>query len=332
MGIFPVNSSQCIYMNEKAKPYSFVNDARTGRRRMLALRNENRVLRSAIADLKLRSLQEKNAIADERDTLLLLREANQHLVLTTFSAEDAKVAAEAANRRQTVFLSMLSHELRNPIASIAVANTVLGSLNIGHARMDKLVAIIGRQTKYLVRLVDDLLDASRISTGKISLQTSLILFSDAVEGALDTARPYLTQRSQSLVLALPPRPVLIIGDTVRLAQLFANLLINASKFSPPGQTIQLSAEVRGGTFAVTVKDQGKGIAAQFQPRIFDLFAQGPDDDEHTLSGGLGIGLALVKSIAEMHGGSVRVASEGAGCGSEFTVLLPLPVTNEAAPV
>ena len=293
--------------------------------------NETRALRGTIAALRARALHEQKMGSDERERARLLREANQHLVLAAFEAEDSKTAAVAAIERQTVFLAMMAHELRNPMASIAVANTIMSNMSTGNARMAKLVAIVGRQAAHLLRLVDDLLDASRISTGKISLQTRLIRLGDVIDGAVEAAQPFLTQRKQSLALALPPHSVAMVGDTLRLAQLFSNLLINASKFSAPGTAIVVSAQERDGVVAVSVKDQGKGIAPQFQSRIFDLFAQGADDLEHPLTGGLGVGLSLVKTIAEMHGGSVRVISEGAGRGSEFIVCLPLPVINAERP-
>lgn len=293
--------------------------------------HETRALRGTIAALRARALREQQAVADERDRALLLREANQHLVLAAFEAEDSKAAAEAAIERQTVFLAMLAHELRNPMASIAVANTIMSNIDTGNKRMTKLVAIVGRQAAHLLRLIDDLLDASRISTGKISLQTSPILLGDVIAGAIDTAQPFLTQRAQTLVQSLPPHNVTMVGDPVRLAQLFSNLIVNASKFSAPGTVIVLSAQEQGEFVSVSVKDQGKGIAPEFHAHIFDLFVHGGDDLALPLTGGLGVGLSLVKTIAEMHGGSVRVISEGPGHGSEFIVCLPLPVINAADP-
>jgi signal transduction histidine kinase len=133
------------------------------------------------------------------------------------------------------------------------------------------------------------------------------------------------------VLAVPPAPLALVGDMVRLSQLFSNLLINASKFSALDSTIFITASAHEGVLSVSIKDPGSGIAVQDQERIFDLFAQGPDELGHAAAGGLGIGLALVKSIAQMHGGSVRVVSDGIGCGSEFIVQLPLPPDPAAGP-
>ena len=299
-------------------------------RKVEALLSENRLLRGTIAALKTRLLAEQNEGSAERGQLMLLREANQHLVLATFGAEDGKAAAETANRRQTVFLSMLAHELRNPIASITVANSVMKGFPDVPAKVEKMVGIVGRQVGHLQRLVDDLLDASRISTGKISLQTTLLALEDVIDSAMEASQVCIEQRGQNVLLALPPEPQLLVGDMVRLTQLFSNLLINASKFSPPSTTIFLTASVHDGFLAVAIKDQGKGIAPGLQSRVFDLFAQGPDELEHAYGGGLGIGLSLVMSIAQMHGGSVRVVSDGIDCGSEFIVLLPLPPTEPDA--
>ena len=292
-------------------------------RAMAALQRENHVLKGMVVKLNRRLLNEKQHVTDARQELTLLREANQRLVLAAFDADDARLAAEAATGRQTVFLTMLAHELRNPMAAIAVANTVMGTLEIDHPRLPKLLGIVARQSHHLVRLVDDLLDASRIATGKISLQKRTLKLQEVIDAALDIAQPVLDARAQALHLALPAAPAALEGDPVRLAQLFSNLLLNAAKFSAPGQAITLEALVRDGELAVTVRDQGKGIAQEDQPHIFDLFAQGTDERAHACSGGLGIGLTLVRSIAELHGGSVRVHSDGCGCGSQFTVVLPL---------
>lgn len=258
-----------------------------------------------------------------------LREANQHLVLATFGARDSTTAAEAVNQRQTVFLSMLAHELRNPMAAIAIANNVMESLNLMHPSAARLLAITRRQINHLVRLVDDLLDASRISTGKISLQTRLILLNEVIDSAVESVQPLLDQKQQTIRVALPAAPVVVLGDMVRLSQLFANLLFNASKFSKVGDTILVTALVEDGQVDVVVKDPGKGIAPECQAGIFDLFSQGHDAIEQA-SGGLGIGLSLVRTIAEMHGGSVRVHSAGIGLGAEFAVTLPLPAVSGAS--
>lgn len=308
-------------------------DPRAVKQKIETLLRENDTLKESVATLQ----QQLHAMGGstsgqlvQQQQLNQLREANQHLVLATFGAQDSQTAAEAVNERQTIFLSMLAHELRNPMASIAIANTVMESLNLIHPSVARLLAITRRQVGHLVRLVDDLLDASRISTGKISLQTRMILLSEVIESAMETAQPSLTERAQSVRIELPPAPVILLGDMVRLSQLFANLLVNASKFSDAGDMISVTASVQGGQISVAVKDNGKGIALEFQPGIFDLFSQGDDALEHSLTGGLGIGLSLVRTIAEMHGGSVSVESAGVGLGSEFVVTLPLPAVSASA--
>ncbi|MFC0132990.1 sensor histidine kinase [Massilia eurypsychrophila] len=294
------------------------------RKKIENLSRENDVLRNTVGALQqqLKVLHESESAKPDLQQLNELREANHHLILATFGAQDSMMAAEAVNARQTVFLSMLAHELRNPMASIAVANTVMESLHLTHPSVGKLLAITRRQVAHLVRLVDDLLDASRVQTGKISLQTRLVLLNDVLDSALETALPALAKRGQVVHINVPPS-VVLLGDMVRLSQLFANLLNNASKFSNADATVWVTALVQGGNVLVMVKDHGRGIALEFQAGIFDLFSQGENASEHSLSGGLGIGLSLVRTIAEMHGGSVTVESGGVGRGCEFVVMLPL---------
>jgi signal transduction histidine kinase len=288
-----------------------------------AAQRDNDALERMVVKLNRQLLAESRQLAAERAELRVLRQANEHLVLAAFRAEDARAAAEAARERQTVFLSMLAHELRNPMASIAVANNVMVSLGLDHPRLDKLTAIVKRQCDHLVRLVDDLLDASRIATGKLSLHTRRLDLREVLDSALETAQPLLAARAQCAQLILPAMALPLEADAVRLSQLFSNLLINASKFSAPEQPITLSATQEGAFVVVRVRDHGKGIAACDQACIFDLFAQGADERAHAWSGGLGIGLTLVRAIAALHGGQVRVDSAGCGCGSEFIVELPL---------
>ena len=317
------SGTELAEMNELSK----LND-RAGRmagahRKIVDLQKENRTLKGTIAALQQRLRTETDAVAQAHVLGLDLREANQNLVLATFDAEDAQLAAEAQSHRQIVFLAMLAHELRNPMASISVAGNVIESLKIDHVRLNKLLAIVRRQIDHLLRLVDDLLDVARISTGKISLQTSSILLSAVIDDALETASGFLIKRGQTTAVTLPALPVYLDADLVRLSQLFSNLLINASKFSPPFATIYVSASVDQDRLVVQVKDDGQGIEPEFQASIFDLFAQGANAHEHSLEGGLGVGLALVRKLAQLHGGAVRVESAGAGCGSAFIVTLPI---------
>jgi signal transduction histidine kinase len=234
------------------------------------------------------------------------------------------------NHRQTIFLSMLAHELRNPLAPIAAANSVLEGLDIPHPLLPKLTAVLRRQVNHLVHLVDDLLDASRIGSGKISLQKRMVTLHEIIDSAIETTQPSFDARGQKVLVSLAPLPVMLCADLVRLAQLFSNLLINASKFSEANGTIWVSATVQGNTVTVSVKDHGAGIPRELQPHIFDLFTQGAQTLDRA-SGGLGIGLSLARTLAEMHGGAVTVKSDGAGSGSEFLVARPLPQPVQSPP-
>jgi signal transduction histidine kinase len=291
-------------------------------------------LRALIAQLlaQLEQLQQQHDDAQARESRdVKLRQANEHLVLATLSAQDKQASAEASMERQTRFLSMLAHELRNPLQPIASASTLLGKLVSANPALLRLQTIIGRQVIHMTRLIDDLLDASRISSGKIDLEVSILSLAEVVAAAVEASQPLLDNRQQRLHVELPTIPVIIHGDRSRLVQALSNLLNNASKFSPENETIELSAQLAGETVQISVRDQGAGIAAELQPFIFDLFTQGLQSPERA-QGGLGIGLALVRSLVEMHGGTVRVHSDGIGLGSIFTVLLPVnaAVTGTAA--
>ncbi|MES2072998.1 MAG: hybrid sensor histidine kinase/response regulator [Pseudomonadota bacterium] len=288
-------------------------------------------LRLKIADL-LAEVESLRAATKSNDVLeghvLQLREANQNLVLATFGAQDLQASAEAAGHRQEEFLAMLAHELRNPLAPISMAAELLGKITEVHPQLPRLHGIICRQVNQLTHLVNDLLDASRVSSGKITLQKRPMLLSELIDNAVEISQPFLDGRRQQLILDLPMEAVTIYGDPLRLAQVVSNLLINASKFTPEDQPIGLSAYLLAGAVMLSVKDTGMGIAADIQPFIFDLFRQGPHSLDRSL-GGLGIGLSLVRTIVEMHGGSVEVHSAGVGAGSEFIVVLP--VSAEAPP-
>ncbi len=250
-----------------------------------------------------------------------MREANQHLVIATLGAQDQLFVAEAAKLRQEQFLAMLAHELRNPLAPIALATQLLGKLTDSHPQLPRLHGIFSRQVAQMAHLIDDLLDASRISSGKISLQVRTLALKDVLDNALEASRPNIENRFQHFNMTLPREPVWLQGDATRLAQVFTNLLINASKFSPEYEHIHLLAYKQQDTIAISVQDHGIGIAPEMQNRIFELFTQGFATQERS-QGGLGIGLTLVRSIVELHKGSVSVSSAGLGLGSIFTVCLP----------
>ena len=256
------------------------------------------------------------------DLVSKLREANQNLVISSVRAQDLQAQAEAANRRQNEFLSMLAHELRNPLAPIVMAAELLRKILSAHPQLPQIQEIIVRQATHMTQLIDSLMEASRINTGKITLHKRPLLLSEVIESAVGISRPFIDRRKQKLIVNLPTAPIVIDGDLMRLAQVFSNLLINATKFAPEHDRITVSACLSPDAVAVSVKDHGVGIAPEIAPFIFDLFTQGPRTLERS-QGGLGIGLSLVRTLTEMHGGTARVHSNGEGLGSEFIVTLPL---------
>ncbi len=223
-----------------------------------------------------------------------------------------------ADRRKDEFLAMLAHELRNPLAPLGTSLELLGSAGAGRERF---LDMAKRQVKHLVRLVDDLLDVSRITRGKITLRKEPVLLADVVARAVELARPLVDARGHALTVSLPPEPVRVEADAVRLTQVFANLLGNAAKYTPPRGSIWLTAECVGDEVAVRVRDTGVGLPPELLPHIFDLFVQGDASLDRT-RGGLGIGLTLVRALVELHGGRVEARSAGLEKGSEFVAWLP----------
>jgi CheY-like chemotaxis protein/two-component sensor histidine kinase len=203
-----------------------------------------------------------------------------------------------------------------------MAATLLERVATAHPELPKLHAIIHRQTDQMARLLDDLLDAARVSSGKIVLENQPLLLSEVIESAAETSQPFINARHQILSIDLPPEPLPIEADRVRLAQVFSNLLVNASKFTRDNGLIELAAKRTSGNVVVTVKDNGTGITADVLPHIFNLFTQGPRSLARS-EGGLGVGLTVVRSLVKMHGGTVEAHSEGLNLGSVFTVTLPL---------
>jgi len=269
------------------------------------------------------STSKNHGIPDE--LVRKLREANENLVVTSLHAQDLQDQAEAVVHRQTEFLSMLAHELRNPLAPIAMAAEMLGKISAAQPQIQQLPQlqqIISRQVSHMKRLLDDLLDASRVSSGKITLKKSPLMLADVIRSAAEISQPVLISHNQELLIDLPKQPVAIDGDATRLSQIFSNLLINASKYSLQGKSISLSAFCGDdGNVTVSIKDQGVGIEPEVQAYIFDLFTQAPRTLDRS-EGGLGIGLSMVRTLVELHGGTVQVRSAGLGHGSEFTVVLP----------
>ncbi len=231
-------------------------------------------------------------------------------------------AVQEADRRKDEFLAMLAHELRNPLAPIRNATQVLRLVGPSESKLQQAREMIDRQVQHLTRLVDDLLDVSRITRGKITLHQAPVDLAAVVTRAAEMSRPLLEARSHELTLALPTEPVPVHGDAIRLLQVLANLLTNAAKYTPDGGHLRVAVARADGDAVVRVKDNGVGITAELLPRVFDLFTQG-DRSLARSEGGLGIGLTLVKRLVELHGGTVEVHSDGPGKGSEFAVRLPL---------
>ncbi len=226
------------------------------------------------------------------------------------------------DRRKNEFLAMLSHELRNPLAPITNAVHMLESSAPGSERRAWAQGVLNRQVKQLNRLVDDLLDVSRITQGKIELKMEPVNIADVVSVAVETARPFIDAQEHTLTVTLPQTAVRVRGDFSRLAQILANLLNNAAKYTDKKGRLDLEAMREGSDIVFRVRDSGIGIPAESQASIFDLFRQlGPSQDRS--QGGLGVGLTLVKRLVDMHGGSITARSDGPGKGSEFTVRLPV---------
>ncbi|MEX3952941.1 response regulator [Paraburkholderia sp. EG287B] len=246
--------------------------------------------------------------------------ANVRALLRLYAAEKA---LRDADRRKDRFLATLAHELRNPLAPIRNA---IELLDPRHGANDTMRAdarqIASRQVEHLGRLVDDLLDVSRISHGKIALQMSTLDLREIVQVAVETSRPFLDAKSQTLTVEIDCEPCHVTGDAIRVAQIISNLLSNAAKYTAEGGQIALRLEADVYEILIRVRDNGIGIAPDELPYVFELFMQSREAVKRA-DGGLGIGLALVRELAELHGGSVSAHSDGLGHGSEFVVRLPL---------
>jgi signal transduction histidine kinase/CheY-like chemotaxis protein len=236
--------------------------------------------------------------------------------------QTARAEAEAASRAKDQFLALLAHELRNPLAPIVSAAALLRRPGASAAAVEQSAGIVERQAKNLARLLDDLLDVSRITRGRIELRLQTVSIADAVTSALEATRPLVDERHQTVSVTLPPLPLNVQADPARLEQIIVNVLNNASRYTAPGGRIGVIASAEGGEAVLRIRDTGIGIAADVLPRVFDLFVQGDQSLAHT-SGGLGIGLTLVHRLVALHRGRVSAHSEGLGRGSEFTIALPL---------
>lgn len=244
------------------------------------------------------------------------------MIVTDLTEQKKHQDLQATNRRKDEFLAMLAHELRNPLAPILNAVAILNTLDQEDEKLAYANEIIKRQAHHLSRLVDDLLDLSRISLGKVKLQKERVELAEILARAVETSKPLIDARKHHLTLRLPPKGLWLDADATRLSQVVSNLLTNAAKYTEEGGALSLTTERDEGGVVIRVRDNGMGIPAELLPHVFDLFIQG-DRSLARSEGGLGIGLTLVRRLAEMHGGTVQALSDGPGRGSEFILRLPV---------
>lgn len=244
------------------------------------------------------------------------------IIFDVTARKEAEQAQRLADRRKDEFLAMLAHELRNPLAPITGAAQLLKLVGSDDARVRKGVEIIERQAGHMARLMDDLLDVSRVTRGLVTLARERIDLKAVLADAIEQARPLIEQRRHHFTLQLAPEPVELLGDRARLVQVFANLLNNAARYTPEGGEVSLRMESGEHQVSIAVQDSGIGISSELLPRIFELFVQGRRSSDRS-EGGLGLGLALVKSLVEGHRGQVEAKSAGQGKGACFIVRLPL---------
>ena len=280
---------------------------------------KNRAASQAYASLQ-KEIAERERVQDE------LRRANSDLERRV---QERTEALQRADRRKDEFLASLAHELRNPLAPIRSAVEVLRTPEAAASDAAQARDVIVRQVDQMTRLIDDLMDVSRITTGKLVLRISRIDLSNVISMALETSRPLIEENRHTLTMDLPETRVELDADPARVAQMLANLLTNAARYTSPGGELALSARVDENELVLSVRDNGLGIEPEMAARVFELFTQGARSQVRS-GGGLGVGLALARRLAEMHGGRLDLRSEGAGRGSEFSLRLPLPKDSRAA--
>ncbi|MEO8180536.1 MAG: ATP-binding protein, partial [Deltaproteobacteria bacterium] len=273
-----------------------------------------------------------SSVRDSQNRLLGFAKVTRDLTERKKAEEEkaARLAAEEANRAKDEFLAMLGHELRNPLAPILTALQLMQLR--GDPRTSKEQQIIERQVQHMMRLVDDLLDASRITRGTLVLKLQRLDVRESIAKAVELASPLLEQKSHHVQIDVPEHPILVQADDARLTQVLANVLMNAARYTESGGHIFVGAEVQEGHVHVLIRDDGCGIPAELLPKIFDLFVQGSQGAERSM-GGLGIGLTLARRLIEKQGGTISAESSGVGQGSSFVVRLPVLADDEltAAP-
>lgn len=293
--------------------YAFVSEPATSARSL-----ELRTLESLRQPL----IDRESAAAASASEHVLLQEANTQLLLAALSAQELQGAAEQAQRRQSIFLGVLAHELRNPLTPIRNAASILSRIPTEGPLLAKVREMIERQVRTMSRLVEDLLDLTRVNAGKLRLEKEWVDMSSLVDQVVEACRPAMDTRRQRFEVEPPPPGLIVHGDPVRLTQVLANLLGNASKYTPEHGEIRLSVEVASDAVVLKVTDNGIGIRPEALSLIFDPFTQ---EQHATLFNGegLGIGLTVVRELVQGHGGSVTALSPGIGLGSQFIVTLPL---------
>jgi PAS domain S-box-containing protein len=271
--------------------------------------------------------------SDDLNVVAALEHAGA-IIMSTYREAAKRASAEQAlqeaNRRKDVFLAVLGHELRNPLAPLSMATDLLQQAKTDRSLISTVRPMMRRQIDHLTRLVNDLLDVSRISRGHAELQRASLDLRQAVEDAVEQSRPLIKERQHTLTVELGDTPLPVDGDFQRLTQVFGNLLSNAVKYSEPAGRITVRAAQERGVAIVRVADQGLGIPKEHLKDIFEMFSQVPEHRSQVAGGGLGIGLALCHQLVGLHGGSIEVRSEGLGRGSEFIVRLPLAAARVAA--
>lgn len=256
-------------------------------------------------------------------------ELEKKVVKRTHELNDANTSLKEEVALRDRFLATLSHELRNPLSPIINAVEILCMMNTEDKETRKLFEIIERQANQMARLLKDLMDVSRIAHQKINLEIGQVEIADIMKAAIETTRPWFLKEKHELSVSYPEQPLVVEGDPLRLEQVLINILNNASKYTPEGGRVFLSARQEDRKAVITVRDDGVGISPKMLPKIFDLFSQDKKTN-NMAKGGLGIGLALSKALTELHGGNITVSSEGQGKGSVFEVILPLKQTELVA--
>ena len=241
---------------------------------------------------------------------------------------EAREALALANKRKNEFMTVLSHELRNPLSTIGMAAQLLDSRGDDPALLAKASAMIKRQVGHMSRLAEDLLDISRIARGQVNMHVAEFDLKEAIQDAVEQLASSTSARGQDLHASMPETPVLVSGDRTRLTQVFGNLIGNASRYSPPDTPIDVSLSLEDGWAVVKVADQGQGISSELSAKLFEAYSQG--QATASKESGVGLGLAIVKGLIDLHGGTVQVDSPGAGLGSTFTVRLPRDAGSPAA--